>query len=81
MFRTHFIGQYMYIAKNKQAIYKRTQMVVNIQIKIALSVEKASILIKNLAESHMAFNLLDNIDIRKHTDRRTSPKTLTFTSH
>ncbi len=37
---------------------------IDIQIKIALSVDKVHILIKILAESHMAFDLGDKIDIR-----------------
>ncbi len=37
----------------------------NFQIKIALSVDKVCILIKILAESHMAVDLGDKIDIRK----------------
>ncbi len=38
----------------------------NIQIKIAMSVDKLHILIKILAESHMAFDLGDKIDIQWH---------------
>ena len=42
----------------------------NIQIKIAMSKDKLRILIKILAESHMAFDLGDKIDIRcTQTDR------------
>ncbi len=33
--------------------------------------DKVCILVKILAESHMAFDLLDNIDIQLHTDRPT----------
>ena len=40
------------------------QLLQNIQIKIAISVEKLCILIKILPESHMAFDLGDKIDIR-----------------
>ncbi len=36
----------------------------DIQIKIAMSVDRLRILIKILAESHMAFDLEDKIDIR-----------------
>ena len=35
----------------------------DIQIKIALSVDEVRILIKILAESHVAFDLVDKIDI------------------
>ena len=42
----------------------------DIQIKIAMSVDKLRILIKILAESHMAFDLGDNIDIQLHTYRQ-----------
>ena len=41
-----------------------TQSTSNIQIKIALSVNKVHILIKILAESHVTFDLGDKIDIR-----------------
>ncbi len=47
---------------------------INIQIKIALSRDKVRILIKSLAENHIAFDLGDEIDIRWHTDRESSPK-------
>ncbi len=40
----------------------------NIQIKIALSADKVRILIKILAERHMAFDLENNIDIRFDPD-------------
>ncbi len=39
-------------------------MTTNIQIKIALSMDKVRILIKILAENHIAFDLLDNINIK-----------------
>ncbi len=43
--------------------------------------DQVRILIKILAESHMAFNLEDKIDIRWHTDRQTSPKGQSCSTH
>ncbi len=61
--------------KNKQP-HKNSDYIItsafHIQIKITMSKDKLRILIKILAESHMAFDLGDKIDIR-YTDRQTSP--------
>ncbi len=39
------------------------------------------LLIKILAESHMAFDLGDNVDILLHTDRQTNPDHDLFLKH